>query len=431
LRDQGAGLDGNETPVDPVEAVSRLAAAPDLAAALAALAPRHPQYERLRRTLAELRQVAAGGGWTRVPEGETLDPGMRNPRVVLLRERLAGRDPAVETPAGEAVGASSVGAAGADKSDPAHFDQALERAVRSFQQRSGLAVDGRVGPKTLAALNRTAAELVEVVQANMERWRWLPQDLGPRYLLVNTAGYDLRVVEDGEVVLRMPVVTGTPARATPMFSAEMSYLEVNPTWTVPPTIFAEDYLPELREDPGYLARQRITLYASWSESAVPIDPYSIDWHAVRASPRSLPYRLVQSPGPHNALGRIKFMMPNRHTIYLHDTNHPELFSRSRRALSSGCVRLARPDDLAKLVLKDAEGWDMERLQALYASGESDRISLQRSWPVHMVYFTVWVDGDGTTHFYDDVYGRDRALVEQLRSSEVLLAEEPLGRTGRS
>lgn len=450
LRDLAEEVGGDRTPTDPVAAVAELSRAPDLAAALAGFAPQHPQYQRLRATLADLRRAAAEGGWPRVPQGDTLDPGMHDPRVVMLRQRLeqlsavqAGGRAAAEEQAQSAkpsVGAAQASGSGAGPApeaaaspevDSAFFDPALERSVRAFQQRSGLAVDGRVGPNTLEALNRPVGELIAAVEANLERWRWLPRDLGPRYILVNTAGYDLQAVKDDEVVLRMSVVTGMPSRATPMFSAEMSYIEINPTWTIPPTIFAKDYLPELRKNPGYLWERNITLYDSWSEYALPIDPYSVDWHAVPASTRSLPYRLVQSPGPHNALGRIKFMMPNRHSIYLHDTNHRELFSRSRRALSSGCVRLARPDDMARLVLEDAKGWDMERLQRVYASGKQTRVSLERNWPVHMAYFTVWVDEDGTRHFYDDVYGHDRKIMERLESNRTVVAEEPLGIAGRS
>lgn len=407
VRARGADLRGGATPTDAVVLFRDLLIADDFEAALGAAVPTHPQYRRLRETLAQLRQRAAAGGWPTVPDGETLDPGMRDSRVAALRARLAATE-------GVAL----------DVAEPAHFDPALEAAVRQFQQRHGLAVDGRVGRNTLAALNRSVGELIEVVQANMERWRWLPHDLGDRYILVNTAGYRMEVVENRQSVLRMAVVTGMPSRPTPMFSAPMRYLEVNPTWTVPPTIFAKDYLPKLREDPGYLWKQRITLYASWSANAVPIDPYLVDWHAVKASTRSLPYRLVQSPGPHNALGRIKFMLPNRHSIYLHDTPHRELFSRARRALSSGCIRLARPDELADLILKDAPGWDRERLDRTYASGETTRVPLARTWPVHIVYFTAWVDDEGEARFYDDVYRRDEALLRLLHENDLLLAEEP-------
>ncbi|SMF74913.1 Murein L,D-transpeptidase YcbB/YkuD [Tistlia consotensis] len=414
LRGQGEGLDGDAPPLDAVATVRGLAAAEDVAAALQALAPANAQYRRLRATLAALRERAAAGGWPRIPAGDTLDPGMSGPRVAALRARLAATDGA-ET----------------EVAEPALFDPSLEAAVRHFQQRNGLAVDGRVGPNTLAALDRPVGELIGVVEANMERWRWLPHDLGERYILVNTAAFEMRAVEDGRVVLRMPVVNGLPSRPTPMFSAEMRYLEVNPTWTVPPTIFAKDYLPKLRRDPGYLAQQNITLYVSWSPNATPVDPYLVDWSQVRANTHSLPYRLVQAPGPYNALGRIKFMLPNRYSVYLHDTPHHELFSRARRALSSGCVRLARPDDLAALILKEVPGWDMARLEQVYAGGERTRIPLARTWPVHVTYFTAWVDGEGVAHFYDDVYGRDADMIEQLRRNRLLLAEEPQGAPRRS
>ncbi len=447
-RSLGSELDKGDGAIDPVLRARGIASAADPVAALAALAPSHPQYARLRRTLAELREISATGGWRRIPDGETLDPGMRDPRVVDLRERLAASghlapqaagQPAVPpleaersgelaAAPGEAAAAAAGAAAGAgdaeSAADASLFGSDLEAAVRAFQTQHGLQVDGRVGPETLGALNRSVDDLVRQVQANMERWRWLPQQLGPRYILVNTAGHDLVAVKDGRPVLEMRVVNGRTSRETPSFSDEMEYLEVNPTWTVPPTIFAQDYLPKLRQNPGYLYEKNITLYASWSRNAAPVDPYAVDWHAVRANGRSLPYRLVQAPGPHNALGQIKFMLPNRFAIYLHDTPEKHLFARSDRAQSSGCVRVADPNALAALVLEDAPGWDMERLRRAYASGRTQRIGLERHWPVHIAYLTTWVDDAGTAHFYKDVYDRDAELIERIEGDLLLLAEEP-------
>jgi murein L,D-transpeptidase YcbB/YkuD len=273
----------------------------------------------------------------------------------------------------------------------------------------------------------------------MERWRWMPDDLGQRYVLVNLAGQEVELVDSGSVRLSMRAVVGKPFRKTPVFSDEITYLEFNPDWTLPPTILREDILPELRQDPGYLAQNEMTLYAGWSAAAERLDPTTVDWAQV--TPERFPYKIVQAPGPKNPLGRVKFMFPNAHHIYLHDSPAKNLFARASRAFSSGCIRVAKPFQLAEALLggtrvtdklrkplglppaTPAEGdgeapvwdpaWDRALIDRLLDHGKTTPVRLAEPVPVHLTYSSAWIGEGGTMHFRPDIYGRDRALAQAL------------------
>jgi murein L,D-transpeptidase YcbB/YkuD len=318
-----------------------------------------------------------------------------NTAVPALRARLAATgdlDPAAAPDAGV-------------------FGAALEAAVKRFQARHGLAVDGIVGRKTYRALNVPVAARIRQIAVNMERWRWLPADLGERSVRVNIAGFTVDVIRHGETVLSMRAVVGTPYRKTPVFTGRMTYIDVNPTWTVPPTILKTDILPELRADPGYLAEHDMTLYAGWQADSPVVDPETIDWSTVSAD--AFPYRIVQAPGPTNPLGRVKFMFPNRHHVYLHDTPKRGLFEKNVRTFSSGCIRVERPVALAAELLDGVPGWSRARIADLMAAGTRKRVRLPDPWPVHVTYTTVWRAADGTIQFRNDIYGRDKRLARML------------------
>lgn len=358
------------------------------------LTPSNPFYRRLRRTLKEYRAIAAAGGWPALPEGPSLKPGMDDPRVSALRRRL------------ELSGDLSPGS---DQGD--HYGAALEIAVREVQRRHGLDVDGVVGAKTLAALNVPVARRIEQTVINMERWRWMPDDLGDRYILVNLAGFEAEVVEDGRVVLDMKVVVGRDYRRTPIFSGRMTYMDFNPFWTVPPKIARQDILPKLKKDAGYLADQGIEVFSGWDSEARKLDPAEIDWLSVES--KAFRYKLRQLPGPKNALGRVKFMFPNEFNVYLHDTPSRELFARTVRTFSSGCIRVEKPMELAQYLLRDAAGWSPARIDEVVASGKTTTVTLPVPMPVHLTYSTVWAGEGGTVHFRADVYGRDALLRRAL------------------
>jgi murein L,D-transpeptidase YcbB/YkuD len=334
---------------------------------LRGLTPPHPEYQRLAQALAAHRTIAARGGWGSVPSGPDLEKSDRGPRVTALRHRLS-------TP-------------GADV-----YDDALAAAVSRFQQRHGLEVTGKVDEDTLAELNVPVQDRIRQLQVNMERWRWLPATFGDRYILVNVPEFRLDLVEGGKTDYTMRVVVGKEQSRTPAFSDKMTYLELNPAWNIPASIANEEILPKLAADPDYLARNNMEVVPGTD-------------------------RLRQRPGPDNPLGQIKFMFPNEFDIYLHDSPADHLFSRTERDFSHGCIRLEKPIEFANVLLKGDPKWTPETLQAAIDSGEQKTITLAKPLPVHILYWTAWVEPDGSVQFRKDIYGHDERL-------EKALAEEP-------
>jgi murein L,D-transpeptidase YcbB/YkuD len=365
-----------------------------IGAALEDLAPRAPFYRSLRQAMAAYREMVASGGWPAVPEGGKLATGSLGERVRLLRERLqVSGDLAADFPDGDT------------------FDGAVEEAVRRFQRRHGLEIDGVVGPKTLAALKVTAGERLQQIEVNMERWRWLPKDLGDRYIQVNIAGFDLDVFEASRRVMNMRAITGRDYRRTPVFSDMMTYIVINPYWNVPWNIAVKDKLPLIKENPEYLTQQNMKLLSGWDLGTVEIDPSTIDWSEV--TPESFRWRLRQTPGPLNALGRIKFMFPNKFNVYLHDTPTKELFDQPVRAFSSGCIRIQQPIDLAEYLLRGYPEWTRPAILAAIDKGEERTVKLPEPIPVYILYCTAWVDDAGEVCFRNDVYGRDKMVSDAL------------------
>jgi murein L,D-transpeptidase YcbB/YkuD len=362
------------------------------------LAPMQPRYRSMLDAAQALRRVAADGGWPVVADGPRLELGVTDPRVAVLRDRLS------------ASGDLAVGVA----PEPEVFGEDVADAVQRFQARHGLDVDGVVGPASLAALNVPAEERVRQLEVNMERWRWLPADLGARHIEVNIAGFDVKVVENGRTALRHRAIVGREYRQTPMFSGTMTYLVLAPYWHVPPNIAAADKLPAIKADPGILAAQRFTVLDLGTNE--PVDPATVDWQALTGAELNRRYRLRQDPGPYNALGNVKFMFPNQHNVYLHDTPSRELFSRTARSFSSGCIRIENPLDLAEYLLADQEGWSRARIQEVIAGGVERTVRLTRGLPVHLLYWTAWAEEDGTLHFRNDLYGRDQRVWQALRAS---------------
>lgn len=378
-------LDG----IDPVAALARLLDAPDPAAALESLAPRMALYRELRGALARLQEAERAGGWPAVDAGAKLERGSTGSRVIQLRERLRASGDLTEGP-----------------TDFALFDAALETAVRRFQARHGLEPDGVVGKSTFAALNVPVAERIAQVRVNLERLRWVSRDLAGDFLLVDIAGFSARLWLNDALAWSSRVVVGKPYRTTPVFRARMKYLVINPEWNVPPTILREDVLPKVIRDPGYLAQHQMRVL---DRAGRALDPAAIDWAQYRTQPRAFPYQIVEAPGKDNPLGAIKFMFPNEHSVYLHDTPARALFGRTVRAASSGCIRIEEPLALARLLLDDGERWSDENLRAAIAAGRTQTVAVKRTVPVLLLYFTASVGPDGELQFRPDLYGRDRAV----------------------
>ena len=375
--------------LDPAGVLESLALADDPARYLSSLAPPSSLYRGLRRALLAYAKLAAEGGWEPLPDGETLKRGMTGPRVGALREHLR-----------------STGDLTIPSREPEVFDQGLAFAVEAFQRRHGLLVDGIVGPETLAALNVPVEERIRQIVLNMERARWLPPHLGDKHVFVNMAGFELDVVEYGAIDMTMRVIVGKTYRQTPVFSGQISYLEFNPYWTVPYSIATKDILPKAKRDPTYLVNQGIRVFNGGSE----VSALSVDWTALDRG--NFPYTLRQDPGQQNALGRVKFMFPNRFAVYLHDTPSRSLFSRTVRTLSSGCIRVEKPLELAADLL-DEDGWSMERIRATIDSGRRTVARLPVPVPVHLTYVTAWAGEGGSINFRKDVYGRDKRLARAL------------------
>ena len=363
---------------------------------LTALLPTHDQYPQLRRLLASYRRLAAKPPWLEVPQGRTMQLGNRDVRVPILRARLAAEPGA---------GLSE------DVRFPQWFDGDLDRVVRDFQRRHGLEDDGVVGTTTVRALNVPAEQRVRQIELNLERWRRLPRNLGSRHLFVNIAAAELDAVEHDRVVARMRVVVGNAAWQTPVLSSTITHFVINPYWIVPRRIAVESLLPNIVEDPEYLRVHGFRVYDALDTESGELDAATIEWSEL--GPRKFPYRLRQEPGPDNALGRMKFVFPNRYSVYLHDTPVRDSFVPRVRTRSHGCVRLENPDAVAEYLIAETEEWSRAKLLEAIAADERRVVRLDRRVPVHLAYLTAWVSETGAVQFRRDYYGRDRRLAHAL------------------
>lgn len=390
---EDSSIDASED-VDANEVAYAALAAGELQRLVEQLAPAAAAYERLRDALSGLRALEPPEQPFELSE-RTLHPGDTGGEVAALRRRLVYLGDLAE----------------ADSDKRGMRDESLVEAVRRFQSRHGLEVDGIVGPETRAALDTPTSTRIAQVESALERWRWLPRDPGVRYLVVNIAGQELEAVQNGRRTVHMRVIVGGPFQRTPSFASKIDTVVLNPYWEVPYSIAVNEILPKLRTDPDYLARENMQVLKRLDRDGQPIDPADIDWNQIFA--RNFPYRFRQRPGPGNALGQVKFLMPNPYSVYLHDTPDKRLFSRARRCFSHGCIRLEKPLELADLLLHDEPGWSFERVEKTLDTEQNYRIQLTRAMPVYLVYWTAWVDNEGIVHFRDDVYGRDGRLKTAL------------------
>lgn len=388
--------------IDQSAALAAVAMTTDLHKVAAAHTPANPVYRNLRESLAAYHRIREKGGWSPVPAGPKLawndtteDPGPDvASRVDALRARLIATLDLLDTNA-------RTGA----------FDEPLHRAVIVFQKRHGLDPDGVVGPATLAALNVPVDARIAQIALNMERWRWMPDDLGARHVLVNIAAFSLQAMENGSIRKEMRVVVGRQYRRTPIFSDSIKYLEINPFWHVPPKLAVNDILPKIIADPTFLETSGFTVFDGWGADARPVAASGIEW--ARLGVGKFPYKLRQNPGPMNSLGNVKFMFPNKHDVYLHDSPARELFGRNLRAFSSGCIRVERPIDLAEFVLAGQPDGARASIEDAITGKSTKVVRLETPVPVHLTYFTAWTSEDGTIQFRDDVYERDSALARAL------------------
>jgi murein L,D-transpeptidase YcbB/YkuD len=372
--------------------------ADSVAAILRSLVPNHAGYTELRRELARYRAFAASSRWPSVPAGPPLKLGDHDERVPILRMRLQLEGFTNSAPAGAAE----------------RFDTSLKRAVATFQQRHGLSTDGIVGPATRDALNVSVFSRIEQIALNLERWRWLPRFLGHRYLFVNIANFELQIIEDRQRVLAMRAIVGRNYRQTPIFSALMTTVVLNPYWYVPQTIFVEDLLPKIKADPAYLTARNYKIFSRMGPEAAEVNPNAVDWDSLANN--HFPYVLRKEPGPGNPLGRVKFIFPNPFDVYIHDTPSPLKFRRNRRDFSSGCIRIEKPIDLTEYLVKGDPYWMRARISTALETRNPTIITLADPIPVHIVYMTAWAERRGGIQFREDIYDRDAELVRRLNSN---------------
>ena len=360
-----------------------------LHASLRTVQPQHAEYRQLRGALARLRSIVLRGGWPSVPE-IFLRPGDSAEYEVLqvLVERLRSSGDLTDEWPGDGDGAV--------------YGSSVVEGVRRFQTRHGLAVDGIVGPRTIAALNVPASARLEQIEINMDRWRRVPDRLGATHVRVNIPEFRLRLFDNGEPRLRMRTIVGKADTQTPVFSDRIRYMVFNPYWNVPDSIVSNEIAPKAADDTSHLDEAGFEVLSGWEEDAEAIDPAAVDWEAERRG-----YRIRQLPGPENALGRVKFMFPNRYSVYLHDTPGRALFDQPDRALSHGCVRVAEPQSLAEALLTQSSESPAAHVDEAMRGDERQVIQLPDPVPVHLLYLTAWVDHDGAVQFREDVYERDR------------------------
>ncbi len=377
-------------PGNPEKIVNQYLEVASLGALVDDIEIHHPAYQSLQEGLARYRSIAARGGWPEVPDDDVLRPGEEFAAIPPLRRRLAITGDFQGLPDQSLL-----------------YDDALLFAVERFQTRHGLEADGVVGPRTFAALNRSVGERVDQLRASLERARWLLRDLESDYVFVNIGGPETYLVRDNKTVWKTRSIVGRAYRQTPVFRDDIEYIEFNPTWTVPVSIFRRDKLPLIRRDPGYLARGG---YSVLDSSGRRITPGAVNWSG---TPN---VTVRQEPGPKNALGQVKFMFPNVHSVYLHDTDDRSLFDRNERNLSSGCVRIENPFEFADLLMATDPEWSAARREEILASGRTTRINLPEPVPVLLTYFTAWMDEAGVVQFREDVYERDARVIAALNEA---------------
>ena len=386
-------------PMGFADVLTRLSTSDDPEETLKDLAPHSVFYERLREELVRLsREESKYDGILPIKlTGRTFYPGDRSDDVTSLRVLL---------------GVDHNSNLGPDD----FYDDKTAAALMNFQRENGLDADGVIGAKTLALLNRGTREQMEQVVANLERLRWMDDQKPDRYILVNIPSQRLWAVDNGDVVHEMDVIVGKPERQTKAFKAEIQGIRFNPKWNVPMGIKMKDFLPKLREDPNYLAQKGIEIYQGSGSDRRTIDGTEIDWSSMSSRDMNQ-LAMVQRQGANNALGRIRVLMPNEFDIYLHDTNTPEYFEKTQRTLSSGCVRLSHPEDIARFVLSRNEGWTDEKMDAAIEKGSTMEVAAAEPFPVYIVYQTMWLDSEGRLVYGSDVYKRDHKLIKVLAQAD--------------
>lgn len=363
---------------------------------LQSLTPQHFQYVNLTKALNTYKQFQAKGGWESFnPSEKKLEQGMIHPDVAALRNRLSKSQGNIE----------------ADTENINLFDSTLHHQLVIFQKRNGLPHDGILGQKTIDALNVSVEDRIASIEANLERWRWIEDSLGTKHILVNIADFKMQLIENKQVTFETEAIVGKPYRKTPVFSSSMTFMVLNPDWTIPPTILKNDVIPAVLKNQKYLSHKNMKVL---TRDGKEVDPSTVDWQ--KAASGSFPYMIRQNPGKDNALGKVKFMFPNQYNVYIHDTPNRELFSQTERIFSSGCIRINRPIEFAKILVEGHKNITASDIDKILQQTVPRTVRFENAIPVHIVYLTTWADDEGTVYFRRDIYDRDIALLAALKKS---------------
>jgi len=383
---------------DPIGMVENAALGQSLTKQLQAAMPRAYHYKVLQKELKKYMMIRETGGWETVFLSRKLKPGKRMKGVDALRERLLVT--------GDYIPCE-------ESQEDLVYDACLQKAVKHFQARNGLKTDGVVGPGTLRILNISVDERITTIRLNLDRLKWLNERQEKRHVIINIPDFQLYFEEDGALIQTMRVITGTPKHPTPIFSDMVEHIVLNPHWNVPKSIIQKEMIPKLLRNPNAMSRQRIEVYTGWGRDAEKVNPASIDWSQYRYS-KHMPYRFAQTPGTHNALGKVKFLFPNKFSVYMHDTPTKHLFKKDKRAFSHGCIRLQKPRELLQTFTTFNSHINFEKAQKTLKGKKKKYFNLTEKVPVDVIYLTAWVDYDGKLQFRNDVYGYDEMQLKSFR-----------------
>ena len=360
--------------------------------------PTQYQYKKLQKALTRYLKIKASGGWQKVAFKSTLKAGKSHANVPLLRERLRIT--------GDYVSCK-------ESSEGLLYDKCLQKAVKKFQKRNGLGQDGAVGSGTLRVLNKTVDKRITTLRLNLDRIKWLKKCGEKRHVVINIPAFMLSFEEDGKLRQQIKTIVGRPNHPTPIFSNRVKAIVLNPYWNLPTSIIQKEMIPKLLEDPYALQKKGINIYTSWGKDAKIIDPAEVDWRQYRYT-KHVPFRFAQEPGKRNALGKIKFLFPNKYAVYMHDTPAKSLFRKTKRAFSHGCIRLHKPRELLKTFAHFNKNVDFKKSKKILKGKNQKYFSLKAQVPVDVIYLTAWIDYDGRLQFRNDIYGYDKMQLKSFR-----------------
>jgi len=353
-------------------------------------------YERLKEVYEKYKSIAELGGWNKIPQGKILRYGSKGKRVDLLAKRLSVTGDLSEYHDGYNT-----------------FDKKLKDALKYYQKRMGLWVSGTLTAETRRSLNISAKAKVKLIKLNIEKARWEKASMHDRVILVNIPDFMLRIFDDDRVILASRVVCGKKTNPTPIFSSTMSYVVLNPTWTVPDSIIKKEMIPKFKENPNYLEGKKFKIYNGWGKDRKEVDPTTVDWSQYEGKKAKVPFAFVRARGEDNPLGIVKFMFPNNNAVYIHDTPSKSLFKKRVRAFSHGCIRLHNPKNLLEFLANEHMNSGFSKVDALLKKGDMKSVGLDRKLPVYIRYYTVFVTDDGTVKFAYDIYGYDKILIKNI------------------